>query len=370
MNKLRVDFLLMVVLVGVSLACSTPVFRYAIERWEADSYRLIVFTDGELSTEQEQVVEAFKQYERYGFRHPPLIVQQTKISDATNLAATVWAGIPTNRTSPCIALLYPANMRDNSIVWVDDLTTNALNRIVMSPARLETAARLLDGEAAVWLLIQGDDPEENRNVRELLETTHRNIEKSTVYNDEFLKLAAEAGTDVPELRFSVLEVDRNDPREAVLMAMINQLSPEAAAHTHPVVIPVFGQGRGAVIMMNEYIADEYIERVAEFLTGECSCEVKELNPGFDLLIPVDWVSGITTEYVFDSELPPLTSPSAALEPVLESELDPVDEHIEKIETSENSLFGEVLGVFLLIVLGALGFITWLLVRKNHNHDAV
>ncbi len=364
MHKLRVIFLFMIILAGVSLACSTPVFRYAIERWEADPYRLMIFTDGELTTEQQETIRDFKKYERFGFRQPPLMVQEADISTVTNLSATVWAKISTNRSAPAVALLYPSIMRDNSVVWTDDLSTNALNRIVMSPARLETATRLLGGDAAVWLVVQSDSPEENQSVREMLEKKLGEIENSTVYNDDFLQLAKEAGTDVPELRFSVLDVDPNDPREAVFMAMLTRLSPEMVTNSSPVVIPVFGQGRGAVMMMNEFIADEYIERVSEFLTGACSCEVKSLNPGFDILIPVDWVGGITEEYVFDAELPPLTSPLAALEPQPKPEIDSADERIEELEKSETRLFGGVLGLFLIAVLGTLGLVTWLMVRRK------
>ena len=148
------------------------------------------------------------------------------------------------------------------------------------------------------------------------------------------------------------------------MAMLTRISPEAATNSSPVVIPIFGQGRGAVLMMNEFIADEYIERVSEFLTGACSCEVKSLNPGFDILIPVDWIGGITEEYVFDAELPPLTSPLAALEPQAEPEIDFADERIDEPMESESYLLSGVLGVFLFVVLGTLGLITWLLVRKK------
>ena len=364
MHKLRVIFLFMITLAGVSLACSTPVFRYAIERWEPDPYRLMIFTDGELTAEQQKTIKKFKKYEQRGFQQPPMIVESVECSKVTNLSATVWAELSTNRAAPAVALLYPSIMRDNSVVWAGDLTSNTLNQIVMSPARLETASRLLGGDAAVWLIIQSDDLEKNRAAHELLDKKLTELEESTVYNDDFLQLAKEAGTGVPELQFSVLEVDPNDPSEAVLMAMLTHLSPEVAMNSSPVVIPVFGQGRGAVLMMNEFIADEYIERIVEFLTGACSCEVKSLNPGFDILIPIEWVGGITKEYVFDAELPPLTSPLAALEPQPKPEIDSADEPIEKLEESETRLFGGVLGLFLIAVLGTLGFVTWLLIRKK------
>ncbi len=346
-----------------AFACSTPVFRYAIERWEAESYRLIIFTNGELTEEQRQTIQDFHKYERYGYQQPPLTVQQVAVPFAAGLSATVWAAISTNHPAPAVALLYPSIMNDNSVVWTDELSSNALNRIVMSPVRLETATRLLGGDAAVWLLVKGDDPEENRATRELLDKKLKELEKSIVYNADFVQLAEASGDELPPLHFSVLEVDPDDPREEVLMAMLTRLSPEAQECAGPVVIPVFGQGRAAFLMMNESIADESIEQVAGFLTGACSCEVKSLNPGFDILIPVDWIGGITEEYVFDEELPPLTTPSIALPTPSEPGATP-EEQIEMEQESESHLLSDVLGISMLIVLGTLGLTTWFVMRKK------
>ncbi len=354
-------------LVGGALACSTPVFRYAIERWEADPYRLMVFTDGgEMDAEQQEALKAFEVYERFGFRTPPLLIEQIDISSTTAPPSSVWTELSAHRSAPCIAMLYPKVMRLETTVWDDELTMKALNQIVMSPARLETANRLLGGDAAVWLLIRGDDLEETRSVREMLDKKLKEIEEATVFNDDFLQKVEDEGLEMPELRFSVLEVDRDDPREAFFMAMLTRLAPESSEHTGPIVIPVFGQGRAAVMMMGEFIDGQYIERVAEFLTGECSCEVKDLNPGFDLLIPIDWIDGITEEYVFDAELPPLTSPSAAFEPTQEPEIDLLEKPIEEEKSSETGLFVGVLGVFGMVVLGILGLLSWVLVRKKQS----
>ncbi len=347
--------LLVLVVATKALACDTPVFRYAIERWEADPYRLMVFTDGELTDTQKEVVEGFKKYENYGYQQPPLLVTQTDVSAVTNLSKTVWSNISSNRAAPAVALLYPREI-DDAVVWVDDLTTNALNRIVMSPARLETANRLLGGDAAVWVMFLGDDPEENQRAREALDETLRKIEADTTYNEDFLEKVANEGGEAPELKFSVLEVDRKDPREAVFKAIYSNLSTDAAENTGPVILPIFGQGRAVIIMMKEFVEEEYIESIAEFLTGPCSCEVKGLNPGFDVLIPVDWIEGITEEYVFDAALPPLTSPSAALIPGPEAD--------DETENTESRLFIVVLGVVLFVVLGSVGITSWFMVRKN------
>jgi len=37
-------------------ACQVPVFRYALERWEADAYPVVAFHDGEMTDGQKEVV--------------------------------------------------------------------------------------------------------------------------------------------------------------------------------------------------------------------------------------------------------------------------------------------------------------------------
>jgi hypothetical protein len=75
-------------------------------------------------------------------------------------------------------------------------------------------------------------------------------------------------------------------------------------------------------MEGEDIDDEMRE-AAEFLNGPCSCELKELNPGMDLLIAADWDRALRGEQLTAPELvgvagllekaapaPPPASPSA------------------------------------------------------------
>jgi hypothetical protein len=53
------------------------------------------------------------------------------------------------------------------------------------------------------------------------------------------------------------------------------------------------------------ITAKNIHDSAEFLVGPCSCEVKELNPGFDLLLSTDWDKHLTADGT------PLPTPVAA-----------------------------------------------------------
>jgi hypothetical protein len=51
---------------------------------------------------------------------------------------------------------------------------------------------------------------------------------------------------------------------------------------------VFGRGRSLQALRAADVDDDTVAEVCRFLCGACSCQVKELNPGFDLLLAVNW----------------------------------------------------------------------------------
>ena len=48
----------------LSWACNVPVFRYALERWPADMYEVVVLHDGELSSADKDRLETMQQSRR------------------------------------------------------------------------------------------------------------------------------------------------------------------------------------------------------------------------------------------------------------------------------------------------------------------
>jgi hypothetical protein len=61
-----------------------------------------------------------------------------------------------------------------------------------------------------------------------------------------------------------------------------------AGSSEPWVAAVFGRGRVLGAWPAHGFGDAQIEEVCLFLLGACSCQVKNLNPGWDLLLRVDW----------------------------------------------------------------------------------
>ncbi|MCP4857224.1 MAG: hypothetical protein GY903_22300, partial [Fuerstiella sp.] len=100
---------------------------------------------------------------------------------------------------------------------------------------------------------------------------------------------SELFSDIPLLmKFSVLEVDPTDDREQFLVELLTGFEPEAIKSGDPLVVPVFGRGRALEVIPAEQLDAGLIEDLTLFLCGACSCQVKERNPGFDLLITASW----------------------------------------------------------------------------------
>jgi hypothetical protein len=89
----------------------------------------------------------------------------------------------------------------------------------------------------------------------------------------------------------VLRVARDDPAEKMLVAMFLNADEEVGKMKGvPVMFPIFGRGRALDAFAGKGINADNIESVAGFLCGACSCTVKRLSPGADLLMAANWES--------------------------------------------------------------------------------
>ncbi len=87
----------------------------------------------------------------------------------------------------------------------------------------------------------------------------------------------------------MLEIDRDDPREQVLVNLFStRTTPQFGTKEETLVVPVFGRGRALEVIPAGDLSEGLIGDLTMFLCGACSCQVKDLNPGFDLLLKQDW----------------------------------------------------------------------------------
>jgi hypothetical protein len=253
-----------------AFACSVPVFRYALEHWEADAYRVTAPAGAKLP-------------ENY---------------------------VVTTGTEPKIELRQPKSARNDAVIWSAPFSEANVAVLVNSPARKQIAERLANGESAVWVFLESGDATKDAAALKLLEERIdylggvMNLPK---LDDQDIKngLVSIPG-DGLRLAFSVVKVKRDDPAEAAFVTMLLASEEDLRGFNEPMAFPIFGQGRALYALVGKGIRAETIDEAAQFLIGSCSCQVKEQNPGVDIAMAVDWRQMVKDQATPGQNLPELS----------------------------------------------------------------
>lgn len=268
-------------------ACNVPVFRYALEHWNPDAYRGVVFHRGPLSEADQKRLESIKS----GGPDAPvnLSIRTIDLDASPEPAETTLAASLKGAALPQLVVQYPARHQLETVLWSGPLDEAGLKPLADSPARQELLKRLITGQTAVWLVIDSGDTAQDDAALLTLEDELKNL-PTTLKLPVQTDAPEDAIGDGPELRveFSVLRIPRNDPQEAALVSMLINSEADLAELNEPLVFPVFGRCRSLLPLVGAGITVENIRGSARFLAGACSCQVKEQNPGFDLLITANW----------------------------------------------------------------------------------
>jgi len=253
-----------------AIACSVPVFRYALEHWEADAYRVTV-------------------------------PHEAKVEGKFHVLRV---------DAPKIELRHPAIMRNEEVIWSADYNDANVKLLVDSPARQQIAGRFGAGESAVWVLLEsGDkikDDEASKFLDERLEYLAGVMELPKLDQQDVKNGLLSVPGDGLRLAFSTLRLKRDDAAEVAFIAMLLASEPDLRGLNEPIVFPVFGQGRVLYALVGKGIKVETVDRAAQFLIGSCSCQVKEQNPGVDLVMAVDWKKMVKDQAMPGQKLPELS----------------------------------------------------------------
>lgn len=269
-------------------ACSVPVFRYALERWPADLFEVDVFFRGTLTPEQRAIVSQLEDQSQinggdvnWEVIHCNL---DNELADDLRTVGDALGDVPL----PHVVLRRPGGRRGSAVVWSGPLS-DVKPSLWTSPARGDLIERLAKGDSVVWLVFRGDDEAASREVVESL-------------REQLPRLAAEmplpAGVGLPgselltklplEVRFSILEVDGRSADEAMFRHLVTRGVLDDVGDDDSIVVPVFGRGRAMTTLKGESIDESLLAECSGFLCGACSCQVKQTNPGFDLLLAINW----------------------------------------------------------------------------------
>jgi hypothetical protein len=284
-----VCFVTLLVMAGTAIACQVPVFRYALERWSTDRYPVWLLTMGELSTEQKAVEELLRSDPRRGTNVKSINLQESQ----DPLAKALWSQ-HSKAGHPLMISFYPqaSDIPSEQVAHVCALTSSNVTQLLNSPARMEIVKKLTAGDSAVWVFLESGDKAKDEAA---LQTLQGQLEKDASWlelpSPEELEVKPEVLANAQiqlKIAFSIVKVRRDDQKEKFLVDCLLNSEPDLRDFAEPMAFPVFGRGRVLYALVGKGISANTIRSASSFIVGPCSCQVKEQNPGFDLLLDCEW----------------------------------------------------------------------------------
>ncbi len=269
-------------------ACDTPVYRYAMYNWTPSFYH-VLYVHEKSEDEADVAVNGMLDDAGRGQAAANILFRRIDVANEDALAAEpreVQAAIAQLEDVPRpFHLIFSPR---GSVLFADRLDTDAAKQLLDSPARQQIASLLDAGNAGVLLLFKTGSDEANAaaesEVRAAIERASAGeIVPFTLGGPEVVD-----PEDEQSLRVGLVVVDPHDPDESWLTTMLLGVEDDLDDYEEPMVFGVYGRGRASWPYLGGGIQAENLNECIAFMSGACSCEVKEQNPGMDLLIEWNW----------------------------------------------------------------------------------
>lgn len=301
--------------------CNIPVFRYALERWKSDPVEVFVFHNEEFTRAEQEKLDQYQSSPvvAAGLTNAELQIYDVR-TELPESASLLWDQLSDRQVELPVVAIRTRIAGQSRSHWHRPLLQTDFSSLVTSPRREAITDRLLAGHAIVWVMLDGPDHEANEQVAAGLKQQLDQLAQQISLPAGVGLPGSELFADVPLLlQFSVLRIGPGEAAEGYLTDLMR--SSNGAAESGPLVMPVFGRGRAFSVLSADDLTDNLLEDIVVYLCGACSCQVKEQNPGFDLLMSTNWDQRLFGD--FATALPPMelahvssAPPSAAPNPAL------------------------------------------------------
>lgn len=309
-------------------ACTVPVFRYALEQWSQDLYRMFLLVRGtpdssELKAEQNIAAKAMAVSGELSYlcNYKPLPVKSNfnlniiSINDTMNPIVKSLSGDHEKPELPFVLVMYPEKTRSNQVIFKGSLK-DVPSELFDSPARCAIQSRISRGESVVWVLVESGDKKKDEIAASVLQNGLKECKTEIKFTEqdssEKAKLNADSKLKI-NIDFSMYSISRSDPKEKLFIGMLEKTDPKLAGFAdEPVAYPIFARGRVLYALVGKGINKQNILEASSFLTGPCACTIKDQNPGTDLLMTFDWNAMLKGNTVVEESVPPLVGLGALL----------------------------------------------------------
>ncbi len=284
-------------------ACDTPVYRYAMYNWPPAPYVVVHFHDGPIAEEDEAVHELLRAASRDEADVANVLLQTVDVSEAEQMeqlpevVAEAWQSQPAD-AAPLHMVFSPWR----ALVFTGRLTEAEAKNMLNSPARGKLTELLADGNAAVLVMLAGTDEEADKLAEQAAAGVVAKVSDGqipmTLGAGRFTTPDALLPSTTPPQQTSdqpktptlaMVKVSPDDPNEQWLVRCLMSVEADLDEYAgKPMVFPVYGRGRAMPPYVGQGITEENLTECLAFLCGDCSCMIKDQNPGADLLVRCDW----------------------------------------------------------------------------------
>jgi hypothetical protein len=301
----KVYFLLLgFMAVNMSLwACNVPVFRYALERWPASPYVAVIIADKPLTSDEKQAMEMLEKASDGSSGNLNLLIRHWTTERLSESTLANHIPDPVKGNGAQIHLLFPVAMDELDPIWSGSLTEENVKKIIGSPARQELVKKILEGNSGVYILLESGNRTKDEEAANSLNayltslSSELGLPRGVVEFDGSVTGDGMAGDDpINQLRsgipfkiaFSLLRLPVKGADEILYSVLKRLTKTKNLANNEPMAFAVYGRGRALQPIVGEEITLDMVGQISAFLVGACSCQVKDLNPGTDLLLNHDW----------------------------------------------------------------------------------
>jgi hypothetical protein len=302
---------LIIAMPAIAGACQIPVFRYALEKWDLTGYDILIYHDGPLPDDVRRELKKWLpaspeelQKQKQGPQAPRANVEITLIDLNGKLegpALKLWEREGKKDKTPWMLVRSAAASVKEPSAWSGPCTAANVQNVIDSPMRRAVLANLTRGASAVFVLLTSNDAKADRDAYVLAHKELKLLESRIKLPDQNDTTGPQIKLPLPlKVSFPLLVLDRDDPAEAIFIDMLLSTEDHLADAKGPILFPIFGRGRvllslsrpstggGMFSKAQSEIAADKLLFVAKFLCGPCSCQVKDLNPGVDMIMAASW----------------------------------------------------------------------------------
>ena len=320
---------LLVFFQGIVSACDVPVFRYALERWERDLYKVFVLHRGELNEADASLAEEIYDNSIGHGGHANIVAYKVDLNDPKQAEDFYNAHEDLKQIQvadkPQLILLYPTSTRVFKAVWEGELNKSNVDELLNSKATAELMKGVLQGYSSTFLLLESGNKAKDEVAIQEIEMAIKTLKKElkmpegvvqtdgvvtggklTPYQAAAIDPSNVLESGIPlKIDFHLVRMPNNNAN-VIFRTILARTFKDESSEAEPKLFAFFGRGRLLGPMIGEDIIVKHLMQLSTYLCGACSCQVKSQNPGIDFLTNLNWQSYLAgSEVVVDKELPPL-----------------------------------------------------------------